>query len=85
VLKDIIQTYVGSAVQIVDSAIATAKTVEAVLKEKKIQTKNRQGSYQFLVTDQPQRFARLAEIFYGEPIDSSAIELVDAINSSHHS
>jgi len=80
VLKDIIQAYVGNTIQIVDSAIATAKTVQAVLKEKKIQTNNRQGNYQFLVTDQPQRFARLAEIFYGEPIDSSAIELVDAIN-----
>lgn len=85
VLKDIIQTYVGNGIQIVDSAIATAKTVQTLLQEKKIQTQSRQGSYQFLVTDQPHRFARLAEVFYGEPIETNAIELVDAINPSGNS
>lgn len=82
VLKNIIQTFVGNEFKIVDSAIATAKTVEDVLKAKNIQSTMKQGSYRFLVTDQPQRFSRVAEVFYGEPIDLSNIELIDASGNS---
>ena len=31
----------------------------------------------FLVTDAPDRFARVGEIFLGEPIDPGTVELVD--------
>ncbi len=79
VLKKLIQNYVGNEIKIVDSAEATALTVQALLKEKLLEATDANQSYKFLVTDQPQRFSRVSEIFYGEPIEINTIELVDSI------
>jgi len=34
-------------------------------------------SPRFLATDSPDRFARVGEIFFGQPIDPGAVELID--------
>lgn len=80
VLKSIIQNFVGEKINIVDSAQATAMTVQHVLQTKNLQKTDLKNSYRFLVTDQPHRFARVATTFYGEPIELEAIELVEPLN-----
>ena len=78
VLKDVIARVAGKDVILVDSAETTAAAVEKHLRELNLETK-RSGAPApvFLVTDAPDRFARVGEIFLGEPIDPGRVELVD--------
>ncbi|HEY4112530.1 MAG TPA: glutamate racemase [Rhizomicrobium sp.] len=64
-------------VALVDSAITTADAVAGLLHERHIGAGSRERRLQFLVTDAPDRFARIGEIFFGQPIDPGSIELVD--------
>ncbi|HTQ14646.1 MAG TPA: glutamate racemase [Rhizomicrobium sp.] len=74
VLKDTIAAIAGTDVTLVDSAETTARVVEARLRELPPATAPSRG---FLVTDAPDRFARVGEIFLGQPIDPGLVELVD--------
>jgi glutamate racemase len=63
---------------IVDSTATTARAVEAILKSRKLARNGSAGGERtFLVTDAPERFARVGQIFLGAPIDPAAVELVD--------
>lgn len=77
-LKETIAKVAGPDVQLVDSAETTAKTVEIILREKRLFRASRAvGTRKFLATDAPDRFARVGEIFLGAPIDPGTVELVD--------
>jgi glutamate racemase len=76
VLKDVIAQVAGSDVAIIDSAETTAQAVEKILKERNLLAAG-PGASRFLCTDAPGRFARLGEIFLGEPIDPGSVTLVD--------
>jgi glutamate racemase len=77
-LKSTIAKIAGPDIKLVDSAETTAKTVEKILREKKLaRDSSVKPSHIFLATDAPDRFARVGEIFLGQPIDPGSVELVD--------
>jgi glutamate racemase len=75
-LKPVIADVAGD-MQLVDSAATTAAAVTKLLNETGLETTHRSGLCRFLVTDAPDRFARVGEIFLGAAIDPGAVELVD--------
>ena len=78
VLKGIVAHVVGPDIAIVDSAETTAAAVDKLLRDENLAGPKRAPQRpQFLVTDAPDRFARVGEIFLGEPIDPGTVELVD--------
>lgn len=78
VLRAAIQKYVGADITLVDSANTTATVVSELLTQHDLR---RRGALtptsQFLVTDAPDRFARIASQFLGEILQESDIHLVD--------
>lgn len=64
-------------VTIINSAKATAKTVASILQQMQQQRRSQSATTIFLVTDLPERFIRVGEIFLGQPINSSQVFLVD--------
>ena len=78
VLKLIIQSYMGEAVTIVDSAIETAKAVKEALTQADIQSKRSVSTICFLVTDLPERFTRVGQLFLQERIAMKDVEVVNA-------
>jgi len=77
VLKDIIARVVGSEISLVDSAAITAAAVAKLLDQNDLAARGEPQPHHFLVTDAPDRFARVGEIFFGHPIDPGAVEQVD--------
>ena len=78
VLKKTIAQAVGSEVRLVDSAEVTAGAVAQMLESAKLANDDAAPPpNQFLVTDAPDRFARVGEIFLGAPIAANTVELVD--------
>jgi glutamate racemase len=77
VLKPVIARIAGSDVKLVDSAATTADAVAALLAERKLANTSGVQSVRFLATDAPDRFARVGEIFLGQPIDPGMVELID--------
>ena len=74
VLRQTIQAAIGPDVTIVDSAETTAARVARSL----AQAPDRPAAApRFLVTDSPERFARVGRAFLGEPIAADAVELID--------
>jgi glutamate racemase len=76
-LKDTIAKIVGPEIILVDSAATTARAVEQRLAKRNLFSSNGGGAHKFLATDAPDRFARVGEIFLGQPIDPGSVELVD--------
>lgn len=77
-LAPAIAAVVGEGVTLVDSAETTAESVEAALTEKSLATPTKtKGKTRFLATDNPDRFARVGGIFFGERIAPEDVELVD--------
>jgi glutamate racemase len=76
-LKATIARIVGPDIALVDSAATTAIVVEQRLRERDLFSASRVGAHSFLATDAPDRFARVGEIFLGQPIDPGSVELVD--------
>jgi glutamate racemase len=76
-LKPMIAQIAGRDIALVDSAVTTADAVAALLKERDIAGTDGQPSLKFLATDAPDRFARVGEIFLGQPIDPGLVELID--------
>jgi glutamate racemase len=62
---------------IVDSAMTTAAAVAELLRESSLANEAGARTVQFLVTDAPDRFAHIGEVFFGQPIDPGLVELVD--------
>jgi glutamate racemase len=80
-LKGTIGKVAGLEVTLVDSAETTAAKVEMALHEADLLRGNAAPPvHRFLVTDAPERFARVGEIFLGRTIDPDAVELVDLQN-----
>jgi glutamate racemase len=76
-LKKVIAEVVGPAVILVDSAATAAEAVARLLDERGLASGAKAGEHRFFVTDAPDRFARVGEIFFGTPIDPGAVEQVD--------
>ena len=77
VLRDTIAAVAGPDVILVDSAETTARAVTGMLEENGLRNTGAEGWSRFLVTDAPDRFSRVGEIFLGAPIDPGAVEVVD--------
>jgi glutamate racemase len=76
-LKAVIARTVGPEVILVDSAATAAEAVAQLLDERALASAVKAGEHRFFVTDAPDRFARVGEIFFGTPIDPGAVEQVD--------
>ncbi|THB69561.1 MAG: glutamate racemase [Gammaproteobacteria bacterium] len=78
VLESAIKNVVGNEMVVVDSAATTARMVKCELANhymlRSIATSNKPH---FLVTDGPERFARVAQIFFDSPVTQDNVELVD--------
>lgn len=66
--EQIVQVLNHSTMQIVDSAESIALKAKEVLTEKKWLNQQEKGSFSCFVSDMPQRFQHLAELFLGKPI-----------------
>lgn len=77
VLRDAIRAVVGSGVRIVDSASTTAAVVAGHLADRGLHAVPGRGKAHYLVTDNPARFARVAQIFTGEILPADTVEMVD--------
>ncbi|MEE8439968.1 MAG: glutamate racemase [Micropepsaceae bacterium] len=76
-LADMIAGITGPEIALVDSAETTAHAAKRLLVEKNLQRQSDPLPPRFLATDAPERFARVGEIFLGNKIDASTVELVD--------
>lgn len=77
-LSAAIARVVGDEIRLVDSAVTTAQAVKQVLEANALQNRSdHAGNLTFLVTDGPERFARVATNFFSEQIDAGSVELVD--------
>lgn len=65
-LKDTIQEVVGEKVVLVDSAEPTAKELKRMLAEKNKFSNNPHPTYEFYLTDAPERAQKVAEHFFGK-------------------
>jgi len=74
-LREVIRGVIGPDVAIVDSAETTAKRVRTLLPE--TQGTPTAEAPRFLVTDSPERFARVGSIFLDRTIAPKTVELVD--------
>lgn len=67
ILREVIQDVMGSEVRLVDSGEAAAIEVEELLREKDLlNDPDTAPHYQFFVSDVPQKFKELGEIFLGK-------------------
>lgn len=78
VLKPVLRTVMGPQVLLVDSADTTAAAVRETLTAQSL-ARSPQGAAtsRLWVTDGPERFARVAGVFMGRPIQPGDVELVD--------
>jgi glutamate racemase len=78
VLMPVMQEVVGPEVAVVDSAETTARAVRELLDRSELSAgARRRGRTTLLATDGAGRFARVGSVFYGEPVDAHAVEVVD--------
>lgn len=78
VLLNAIKKVVNQKIDIIDSAVTTAELVQSTLKQLALSsTSTHKQSIKFLVTDAPERFAKVAKHFLGITINTQDIELVD--------
>lgn len=76
-LKQTIAEIASPGVILVDSAETAARSVAQTLEANGMCNDGPKGWSQFLVTDAPDRFSRVGEIFLGAPIDPGNVEVVD--------
>ncbi len=68
-LKDLIQAEVGRQVTIIDSASTCAEEIQHTLAaQQQLAHKIGQPSYEYFVSDDPERFKKNGELFLGQPI-----------------
>lgn len=79
VLKTAIANVVGAEVQLVDSAATTAAALLTQLDRlnELHPERDRVGQIEYLVTDGPDRFARVAATFFSRPVACDDVELID--------
>ncbi len=77
-LKQAIGNVLGESVQLIDSAQAVASEVKQQLIKHGLRSQAQSpGQQRFLVTDGPERFARLGSFFLGRPLSQDCIQVVD--------
>jgi glutamate racemase len=76
-LKAAIARVAGDGVVLVDSAETVAHAVERRLRDGGLLREGPPAPHRFLVTDTPERFARVGEIFLGRKISPASVELID--------
>lgn len=75
-LTSAIRAVVGDGVAVVDSAETTADAVAALIQSRALSAMGRaRGTTRFLATDSPERFARIATRFLGEPVAEAQVAL----------
>ena len=78
VLRQVIASYVGAGVSIVDSAASAAAELERILMAENLKRAgSRPPQHAYLATDAPERFARVGGLFLGRPIRPDEVALVD--------
>lgn len=78
VFKPLLMTLLPTGVSVVDSADATAMALKQLLvKDALLNPSIALGTARYLVTDSVKRFQSVGQIFLGEPLALSEIELVD--------
>jgi glutamate racemase len=70
-LKTAIRNFMGSTVQLVDSAQEIAKEVGEVLKKQSLARREGKGNHSFFVTDAPDRFIKVGGRFLGDKVESA--------------
>ncbi|MBS2028987.1 MAG: glutamate racemase [Deltaproteobacteria bacterium] len=70
-LRAAIAHVMGPGVTLVDSADATAESVEALLRARGLIRASGQGSHRYFVTDLPERFAEVGARFLGRKVDGA--------------
>lgn len=77
-LSEAIAKVTGEGVILVDSAATTAAAVKMrLVAEGILNPQEQSGRLSFLVTDSPERFARVANNFFNEEIEAGSVELID--------
>ena len=81
VFKPLLTRLLPAHTVVVDSAEATAQALQQVLLSANLQAPAQTAKHatRYLVTDSVARFQRVGELFLGQPLLSSAIELIDVI------
>lgn len=70
-------TILGTGINIINSATATAKAVKLIEKKMNLEGIASQPTISFFVTDSPQRFIRVGKIFFGRYINPKTVQLID--------
>lgn len=78
VLMDPIRRFLGKSTQVINSAFETAAVVADLLSQLQLKANSSSRHCDFLVTDLPERFARLGKLFLHHEIDLASVELVDS-------
>jgi len=68
VLKGPIREYLGGDTILIDSAEEAARVVDVLLSETEVRRSVGPGAVEFLVTDDPERFARVGKGFFGQEV-----------------
>lgn len=70
-LKDTIQKVMGEKVKLIDSGVKTARVVKKILQENNLLNQSEQRPYyKFFVSDLPQQFKKIGEMFLGKEIEN---------------
>lgn len=70
-LKDTIQKVIGENVRLIDSGVETAKVVKKILEERDLLNNSElKPDYKFFVSDLPQQFKKIGEMFLGREIEN---------------
>lgn len=77
VFRAVIEAFLGPKVVVVDSASTTAEALQKLLSDQNLLASGKPETEQYLVTDGPERFARVARIFLDVPLSAEQVELVD--------
>ena len=72
VLKGTIREFLGDGTVLIDSAEEAARVVDILLSETQVRRSAGAGGVEFLVTDDPERFARVGKGFFGEGLSDVA-------------
>ncbi|MCH5203035.1 MAG: glutamate racemase [Oscillospiraceae bacterium] len=76
ILKDAIGDVMGNGVTLIDSGMETAYYTKKILKRENLLAEdNQQGQCQFFVSDTPDNFEKVAEIFLGRNMEHSATQI----------
>lgn len=69
VLKKQIGEFLGDGTVLVDSGEEAARVVDTLMSESGMRRENGPGEIRFLVTDDPERFVHVGEMFFGRKMD----------------